>query len=255
MVSKLIRPASVVGAALAVTATMTAAAGGATAASHSQGLPTTTPIKHVIVIIGENHSFDNVFATYRPPRGQKFRNLLSEGIVTASGSPGPRFATATQLTASDTKTYSLKPKITGSYTTLPQPNTTYVSSACDGLPANSPDTRFPANLPGGPYQITRYVPYFDSHIEYSGFGQCEFYGAFTGDPIHRFYQMWQQYGHHGRLNTWVANTAGDDNGAQPRPPSSRVRCRWASTTWPGATHQFLVTSPGTTRSATTTTRR
>ena len=28
---------------------------------------TTTPIKHVVVIIGENHSFDNVFATYRPP--------------------------------------------------------------------------------------------------------------------------------------------------------------------------------------------
>jgi len=27
---------------------------------------TTTPIKHVIVIIGENRSFDYVFATYQP---------------------------------------------------------------------------------------------------------------------------------------------------------------------------------------------
>jgi phospholipase C len=31
---------------------------------------TTTPIKHVVVIIGENHSFDNVFATYQPPGRQ-----------------------------------------------------------------------------------------------------------------------------------------------------------------------------------------
>ena len=29
--------------------------------------PTATPIKHVIVIIGENHTFDNVFGTYQPP--------------------------------------------------------------------------------------------------------------------------------------------------------------------------------------------
>ena len=30
----------------------------------------TTPIKHVIVIIGENRSFDHVFATYVPKHGQ-----------------------------------------------------------------------------------------------------------------------------------------------------------------------------------------
>jgi len=29
---------------------------------------TTSPIKHVIVIIGENRSFDHVFATYQPKR-------------------------------------------------------------------------------------------------------------------------------------------------------------------------------------------
>src|SRR5947209_15529411 len=55
-----------------------------------------TPIKHVIVIIGENHTFDNVFGTYQPPGGQTVRNLLSEGIVTASGAPGPRVSLATQ---------------------------------------------------------------------------------------------------------------------------------------------------------------
>src|SRR5690242_15229420 len=88
--------------------------------------PARTPIKHVVVIIGENHTFDNVFATYQPPGHQKIRNLLSEGIVTKSGTAGPNFGQARQLTASNTKTYSLNPKITGSYKPLPQPNTTYV---------------------------------------------------------------------------------------------------------------------------------
>jgi phospholipase C len=167
----------------------------------------------VIVIIGENHTFDNVFATYTPPRGQQIENLRSEGIVTASGTLGPKFAKAAQLTASDTGAYTLTPTITGQYTSLPQPNTTYVSTGCDGLPANSPDTRFPT-LANGPFQITKYVPYNDSHVHYSG--GCEFPGAYTGDPIHRFYQMWQQSAsYHYQLATWVASTAGDDNGSVP----------------------------------------
>jgi phospholipase C len=37
-----------------------------------------TPIKHVIVIIGENRSFDHMFATYIPKPGQTVHNLLSE---------------------------------------------------------------------------------------------------------------------------------------------------------------------------------
>jgi phospholipase C len=214
----LLRPASVAGVAgLAVSALAAVAAQPAVAGA--SGAAATTPIRHVIVIIAENHSFDNLFATYQPPRGQHIDNLLSEGIVTKNGTPGPDAARAQQLTASDTGTYTLTPKITGRYQTLPQPSTTYVSSACDGLPANSADTRFPANLANAPYQITSYVPYNDSHLEYSQYGQCEFDGAYTGDPLHRFYQMWQQTaGYHGRLQTWAANTAGDDNGAQPPAP-------------------------------------
>jgi phospholipase C len=30
----------------------------------------TTPIEHVIVIVGENHTFDNVFGAYLPRPGQ-----------------------------------------------------------------------------------------------------------------------------------------------------------------------------------------
>src|SRR5215472_12086096 len=198
--------------ATALTAAAAAASPGP-AAIAAASMQTRTPIKHVVIIIGENHSFDNIFATYRPPGHQHIWNLLSRGIVTRNGNPGPNFAKASQETASNTSTYTLRPKITGKYATLPAPDTTYVSSACDGLPGNSPDTRFPAALPNGPFQITRYVPYFDSHLQYSQFGQCEFYGAYVGDPIHRFYQMWQQTAsNQGRLFNWVANTAGDDNG-------------------------------------------
>jgi len=46
---------------------------------------TETPIEHVIIIIGENRSFDHLFATYTPPSGQSIWNLLSKGIITAEG--------------------------------------------------------------------------------------------------------------------------------------------------------------------------
>ena len=48
---------------------------------NSRNNDTATPIKHVIVIIGENRSFDHVFATYVPKNGQTVNNLLSEGII------------------------------------------------------------------------------------------------------------------------------------------------------------------------------
>src|SRR5260370_22071275 len=62
---------------------------------------TASPIKHVIVIIGEIRSFDHVFATYQPNGGQKVWNLLSEGIIKADGTPGPNFHTAQQIAATD----------------------------------------------------------------------------------------------------------------------------------------------------------
>src|ERR1700683_2804708 len=73
----------------------------AAAAAGSSDKRTQTPIKHVIVIIGENRSFDHVFATYVPKGGQTVWNLLSEGIVKADGTPGPNFAKAHQLAAVD----------------------------------------------------------------------------------------------------------------------------------------------------------
>jgi phospholipase C len=57
---------------------------------------TATPVKHLIVIIGENHSFDNIFATYEPRHGS-VSNLLSAGIVHSDGSPGPNAGQAAQF--------------------------------------------------------------------------------------------------------------------------------------------------------------
>src|SRR6201986_2240984 len=70
---------------------------------------TQTPIKHVIVIIGENRSFDHVFATYVPKpvhgRPQQIQNLLSQGIVGLDANknaiPGWNFHSAVQNQATD----------------------------------------------------------------------------------------------------------------------------------------------------------
>ena len=63
-----------------------------------------SPIKHVIVIIGENRSFDHVFATYVPKRpGETVDNLLSKGIIkldtNKNAIPGPNFEKAHQVAA------------------------------------------------------------------------------------------------------------------------------------------------------------
>lgn len=180
---------------------------------------TTTPIKHVIVIIGENHTFDNVFATYKPVPGQQVWNLLSKSIVKPDGAAGVKVAQAMQATATDTSSnpgiYSISPPKSSFYPTLPQPNTTYVSPNCDGGQAlNSNDARFPSNLANAPYQITKYVPYLDNH---SANVACQI-GAYVGDPLHRFYQMWQEVDAGvSDLFTWVHQSAGDSNGTQPPP--------------------------------------
>src|SRR5580704_16699153 len=72
---------------------------------------TITPIKHVIVIIGENRTFDHIFATYQPKPGESVNNLLSEGIITTAGAPGTNYALAHQFSADVTgsATFQLSP--------------------------------------------------------------------------------------------------------------------------------------------------
>ena len=156
-----------------------------------------SPIEHVIVIVGENHTFDNVFGAYTPRPGQTVMNLLSQDIIDAEGKPGRNFALARQRTANSKGAYSLNPIRTGPYSRLPQPNTTYAT----GQPGNIPDPRFPDDLGNGPFQLSRYMAYSD----------------FPGDPVHRFFQMWQQVGDNNKkdLFVWVAETAGIGNHNSP----------------------------------------
>ena len=92
-----------------------AAAAAAAGESGTNDGNTTTPIKHVIVIIGENRTFDHLFATYQPVnKGETVLNLLSEGIVNADGTPGPNYSKiATQNQAQDYTTYQISPSKSG----------------------------------------------------------------------------------------------------------------------------------------------
>jgi hypothetical protein len=55
----------------------------------SDGVKTASPIKHVIVLIGENRGLDHTFGVYKPKgAGQTISNLLSKGIVNEDGTAG-----------------------------------------------------------------------------------------------------------------------------------------------------------------------
>jgi phospholipase C len=144
-----------------------------------------TPIKHLIVVVGENVSFDTLYGTYQAPRGQSVKNLLSQGIINTKGQPGPNYLTALQHKGVNTNgLYTIKPALGSAYSHLPQPLEIgmldlYTLSTLTGIP----DARFPSNLLPGPFQITQYAPY-GVNAKTTGFSS-------TGDPVHRFFQMWQ----------------------------------------------------------------
>jgi phospholipase C len=120
-----------------VTAPILGLVGGQTSAAFAGGFgpsrndgATKTPLKHVLIIIGENRTFDHVFATYKPhDPNETISNLRSKGIVNADGTPGPNYARALQMQASDYDSYQLSPPSTP-YTVLPpamigRPSTPY----------------------------------------------------------------------------------------------------------------------------------
>ncbi|HKF50283.1 MAG TPA: alkaline phosphatase family protein [Terracidiphilus sp.] len=189
---------------------------------HDHGPRTASPIKHVIVIVGENRSFDHLFATYIPRHGEKVNNLLSEGIVNNDGTPGPNYARALQYSADVTgsATYQLSPSTAKApYATLPAPLNGGPTNVCadngmctpsdaesteDGLPG--PPSQYYDSLLEGGTGLTGKVP--DSRISgvsntapYSTLpagpfqltNSSEFpYISYANSPVHRFYQMWQQ---------------------------------------------------------------
>ena len=60
----------------------------------TDGSKTASPIKHVIVVVGENQSFDHLYGAHVPPSGDSISNLLVKGIVRPDGAPGPHFGKA-----------------------------------------------------------------------------------------------------------------------------------------------------------------
>jgi len=106
---------------------------------------TSTPIKHLIVLIGENRTFDHVFATYVPKSEDSVSNLLSKGIITADGTPGPHFSKAAQFQAiAPFKTeyfISLDKDDKAPYQTLPEPTLNFSPSPATCLLYTSPSPR------------------------------------------------------------------------------------------------------------------
>src|SRR3984893_15120500 len=109
---------------------------------------TASPIKHVIIIVGENRSFDHLFATYVPKSDdERVLNLLSEHIVKADGSPNENFSAAHQFQISSAPNGGKYFISSGSanktlYTTLPAPDLGGVqnplAAAILGLPGGDP---------------------------------------------------------------------------------------------------------------------
>src|SRR5580692_3893120 len=114
--------------------------------NHDSGVKTASPIKHVIVLIGENRGLDHTFGVYKPKgKGETISNLLSKGIVNEDGTPGPNFAKAQQFSAAGQTSYYVgAPAIAKSpynaVNVMPQPNT-------NGAPTGQSAT-------GAPFQNT-----------------------------------------------------------------------------------------------------
>jgi phospholipase C len=183
--------------------------------NHGETAKTATPIKHVIILIGENRGLDHTFGVYKPKgAGQTISNLLSKGIVNEDGTPGPNFAQAQQFSVAGQPSYYIgAPAMAKSpyspSNTMPQPNTEgtpaaqsdtgapfksiaeasvekdinpadldILTTGATNLPANSLDTRVPgAGTLSGPFQMQ---------------GPQLTDDDYTGDTTHRFYSDWQQ---------------------------------------------------------------
>jgi len=198
-------------------------------AAADDDLKTATPIKHLIVLIGENRTFDNIYATYKPGSGQSVGNLLSRRIVHEDGIPGPNYLRSMQfqinqpypahyfIDALKTKgktTYQQAP-LTPSF---PPTNTAYVPTAAGGLDQGQgpfsasavPDSELPLiepNIEAEDLGLLRTgasgLPMFSTDTRVTNAttlrngvfqltGATLPYDSYTGDMVHRLFHMWQQ---------------------------------------------------------------
>jgi phospholipase C len=192
---------------------------------------TRSPIKHVIVLIGENRSFDHLFAAYVPNSHDSVSNLFSKRIINADGTPGPHFSKAQQFQAiAPFQTgyfISLDESEKAPYTTLPSPTLNFSPSpdaSIIGFATEPPP--FPSATPiallaaiepslettdlgllttgasgaNNTFVLTP-VPDFDTRVaNFNNLSNGPFplqgpnlpYDSYTGDTTHRLFEMWQQ---------------------------------------------------------------
>jgi len=181
-------------------------------------IKTASPLKHVIILIGENRGLDHTFGVYKPKgKGQTISNILSKGIVNEDGTPGPNFALAQQYSVAAQSAWyfgapnSAKTPYNTTTNLMPQPNTAgtpqtpsdtsgpfnsvaeaafyekdikpgdvaLLTTGASGLPANSLDTRIPGAGKLPPGPFVLQGPNISDD-------------DYTGDMTHRFYQAAQQ---------------------------------------------------------------
>ena len=191
---------------------------------------TTSPIKHVIVIVGENRTFDHVFATYVPKQGQTVSNLLSKGIIDINGHPAANYL-STQQYATSTSGLFQNSFSSGSKSpyganvsgrSLQNPSISYAPVTCytdvataalngpgcmatlalaaqadygllpDDLPLLTEGAIGSANV-GASGADLRIINFNVSGPYLLVDGNAHsLYDTYGGSPVHRFYQMWQQ---------------------------------------------------------------
>src|SRR6202045_569864 len=185
---------------------------------------TKSPIKHVIILIGENRGLDHTFGVYNPKgKGETISNLLSKGIVKRDGSPGPNFNLSRQFAVTPQSTWyfgiansaGLKTPYEPTGNVMPQPNTNGAPTAQNSQFPDAPLTSF-AELAaiGGETDIEAAdqdltttgatglpTKVLDTRIPGAGGlppGPFVLLGPnigdddYTGDMTHRFYQAAQQ---------------------------------------------------------------
>src|SRR6202048_1988077 len=192
-------------------------------------MKTATPIKHVIILIGENWSFDSIFATYKPNGDQFVDNLLARGVIDERGMPGPNFFASmqSQINQPYPATYFIDASKTAGKTayqqapampSFPAPNTAYVPTAPGGLNQGQapfdrsavPDSQLPRIEPSMEFEDLGLLrtgasglPMFSTDTRVANAtslrnGSFQLtgprlpYDSFTGDMVHRFFHMWQQ---------------------------------------------------------------
>ncbi len=179
---------------------------------------TETPIKHVIVLIGENRTFDHVFATYVPKSRDSVSNLLSKRIINADGTPGPRFSEAAQFQAIPpfkTRFFiSLDQDDKIPYDVLPNPTLNFAPTKTvfpSGTPAallagvepalDADDLNLLTTGAASQFTQTFVQPDPDTRVDnFNNLPNGPFplkgvqlpYDSYTGDTTHRLFEMWQQ---------------------------------------------------------------